>query len=446
MGSFTLFSCDPFEPEISTNPNHKLRFSADTVLFDTLLSSVGSVTKRFRIYNDAEQPVEISKISTGQVASQFTVTLNGITANSFQDVRLLANDSTLMLVTTFIDPQDEDLPYIVSDNIQFETNGNLQWVELVAWGQDANFINQEVISINTTWSSQRPYIIYDFLFVDTLTTLTIDPGVNILAHNGASIYILGNVQAQGTTDEPIRITSSRTDINYENAPGQWEGIYFLEGSSGSIFDHAEIRNARFGFWLGTPDDDTDPDLTLTNSRIENMSEIGLVAFTSDLVMSNTLIDNCGQYCLANFAGGNYSYSHNTLTNPGIDFFHDQPTAVFSDFYDTGQGILYEPLSLFLENSIIWGNLQNEIAFAFQDETASSTEIENNLLKTTGAFSASNILNINPKFISPQSYNYRLDSLSPAINQARSSLILEDIVGTIRLDSADIGAYEWKPDN
>ncbi len=40
-----------------------------------------------------------------------------------------------------INPGDADLPFIVTDSIVFETNGNIQDVDLVAWGgQNANFI------------------------------------------------------------------------------------------------------------------------------------------------------------------------------------------------------------------------------------------------------------------------------------------------------------------
>lgn len=42
-----------------------------------------------------------------------------------------------------IDPNKDDNPLIQTDSIVFETNGNLQDVDLVAWGQDANYITPD---------------------------------------------------------------------------------------------------------------------------------------------------------------------------------------------------------------------------------------------------------------------------------------------------------------
>ena len=45
-----FFACKP-EQIITTDPSDKITFSKDTVLFDTVFTTVGSVTKRFVIYN-----------------------------------------------------------------------------------------------------------------------------------------------------------------------------------------------------------------------------------------------------------------------------------------------------------------------------------------------------------------------------------------------------------
>ena len=42
--------------------NDHLDFSADTVLFDTVFTTVGSTTKRLKIYNRNNQPIIIDQI------------------------------------------------------------------------------------------------------------------------------------------------------------------------------------------------------------------------------------------------------------------------------------------------------------------------------------------------------------------------------------------------
>ena len=59
---FSGLSCSLSTEEISTDPNHKLRFSTDTIFFDTVFTEIASVTKRLRVYNDHNNAVNIASI------------------------------------------------------------------------------------------------------------------------------------------------------------------------------------------------------------------------------------------------------------------------------------------------------------------------------------------------------------------------------------------------
>ena len=59
---FNLLSCDGLDENYSTNPNHQLSFSADTLSFDTVFTTIGSATKEFMIYNRNDQPLMIGEI------------------------------------------------------------------------------------------------------------------------------------------------------------------------------------------------------------------------------------------------------------------------------------------------------------------------------------------------------------------------------------------------
>ena len=72
------------------------------------------------------------------------------------------------------------------------------------------------------------------------------------------------------------------------------------------------------------------------------------------------------------------------------------------------------------------------------------DFKNNLIRTSNIeFATDNILNQDPHFMQPSAYNYRIDSLSPAINVAADLAIQIDLDSLQRDNKPDIGAYEWR---
>ena len=126
-----MASCTPEEEKITFESDAVLRFSTDTIFFDTVFTQISTeirnVTKRFRVYNDNDNAVRISDISlAGGSESPYTLFVNGRPGSSFTDTRVLGGDSMLVLVEVSIDPQDESLPFVVEDQVNFLTNGNAQ--------------------------------------------------------------------------------------------------------------------------------------------------------------------------------------------------------------------------------------------------------------------------------------------------------------------------------
>jgi len=48
---------------ISSDPSFKLGFSTDSVIFDTVFTSIGSVTKQLMVYNKNKDKISISSVS-----------------------------------------------------------------------------------------------------------------------------------------------------------------------------------------------------------------------------------------------------------------------------------------------------------------------------------------------------------------------------------------------
>ena len=457
-----LAACTPEEEEFTFESSATLRFSTDTLFFDTVFTQsareIRNVTRRFRVFNDNDNAVRVSEISLeGGSNSPYTIFVNGRPGFEFNDTRILGNDSMLILVEVNIDPQDESEPFVVEDRVNFISNGNQQHVQLVSWGQDAVFFRDRVLDCNTTWTAGKPYVIFNAVLVDSLCTLTIEPGTRVFSHNQSFIFVRGSIQVNGTAREKVLFTNDRFDERFANAPGQWGGILFLPGSNGNVINHAEIRNAEVGIYLGTPDDDTEPDLVVSNTRIENIGGntvlpvagnlvqpgFGIIAITSDLYVYNTLINNCAVNVLGNYAGGNYRYEHCTFANFSFDFFRESPAVVLADNLVLGNNsLLVSDLNVEMKNTIIWGNMAQELVISNSGQATISLDITNNLFRANDTFDLEeNIFNEDPRFFDPRDQVFELDTLSPAKDTGLGLGIQLDLDGNERDSLPDLGAFE-----
>lgn len=436
----SFFACEPQEEIVTKSSDVQLSFSSDTIAFDTIFTSVKSITKRFRARNHAENAVIIDRIFiAGGESSPYSMLINGREGKSFSDQFLLGEDSLLILVEVDLDQTDENNPFLIKDSIIFETNGNSQHVKLRTWGQDAYFLNKRILACDTTWTAQKPIVLLDSVLLDSACDLTIEAGTKIYADQLGTLLIGGSLLVNGTVDEPVLFTSARLDI--KDAFGQWNGLFFLTTSRNNQISHAIIRNAFNGIYLGTPDQDTIPDLQISNTRIENMANIGLIAFTSDIHAYNLLINNCAVANLANLAGGNYVYKHSTFANFSRDFIREGPSVIFSNHL---QGDLLNDLKIDLHNSIVWGDQQEELEFNFVENATTELFFSHSILKTAlQEFEINeNILNENPKFIDPGNYDYHLDTLSPAKDHGSTMYrVSEDLDGQERDSLPDLGVFE-----
>ena len=290
-----VMGCSLDEESVSTDPNLGVIFSNDTVSFDTLLSASRSSTRRLKVFNPNNAAIQFSRVSLGLgEQSDYSVIINGRPTTNFSNLVLHGGDSLLILVEINVNPRNQNLPYIVKDSLIFEWNTNSEHVKLIAYGQDGNRRRNEVIC-DEIWTNDRPHIISDTLVVSPDCELTIEKGTKIYFENDAVLFIQGTMKAIGDSADHIEFRNARFDGIYNNGPGQWNGIYFLEGSKNNELSFVDIFNAQIGLRIGTPDEDTEPDVEISQAKIYNMSFAGILAFTSDVKAVNTVIYNCGTY-------------------------------------------------------------------------------------------------------------------------------------------------------
>ncbi|MEH0157684.1 right-handed parallel beta-helix repeat-containing protein [Limibacter armeniacum] len=452
-----LFACDPENEEITTDESAMLTFSADSVIFDTLFTEVKSITKRFRAINTSNKAVNISSISLGNPTGSYSLVINGAKTDRVEDIFLRGNDSLLVLVEATVNPQDKDLPFLVQDSVVFETNGNVQDVKLVAWGQDAFFHSKgEVIEGETTWTSNRPHVVTDSLFIAENAILNIEAGSQIYFNNNAYAIVFGSLHINGTCEDTVRLEGIRREEDYLDVAGQWDGLYFAPSSHDNTINNATIRNGGSGIYLWSEEVPATPAITINNTLIENMSSTGIFLIGTNAEISNTIVNNCLSYTLALTSGGTYRLTHNTFANFGIDFVRELPAVSISNVYVPGweddPTMRLDDLNLTLTNNIFWGNLLDEIliveatdkqlAINSQKNVFRSTESLVEKLGTDNLYYGNQITDQDSLFASsPSDQRFELNKNSPARD---AGIVTENGASpcTPHDNMPDIGAIEW----
>ncbi len=449
-----------------TSRDVQLMFSVDTVTFDTIFTSIGSTTQHFTVHNPYNENILISRIRlAGGESSNFRLNINGEEVeNEIYEVEIPARDSIYIFVEITIDPNGQNLPMVVQDSIQFTTNANVQYVQMVAYGQDFKLIKGEDIG-TTTWTSEKPYLVYDFAFVDSTSVLTIEPGTKIFFHKGAGLYVKGRIEANGTFQEPISFLADRLEDAYKNIPDQWNGIILFSGSVNNSFNFCTIKNANIGLQVGTIEHEGFASVRLANTQIQNMAYAGIFALKSKIYGYNNLVTNCGFYAVALLIGGEYEFYHTTVANYWGNYSsksRSTPALTISNILTvrdgSGKDVAYvgDLKKATFGNSIIYGNNVNELALVSDNENEFNYLFENCIIQVPDTFKTSNkeryknILkggSFDPNFVDPYvEYNFALDTLSPAKDAGKrdfGALFPLDILNKDRTADAapDLGAFE-----
>lgn len=455
-----LFSCE--DEKYMSSSDAKLLFSVDTVMFDTVFTTVGSTTQHLKIYNPYEQKVLISsiKLAKGE-ASSFRLNINGVSSNEIKNLEIAPFDSMYIFVEVTVDPNGQSLPLVVKDSIEFVTNANRQDVDLVAWGQDFNLIRREVLK-NTTWTNEKPYLIYNYAYVDSSSTLTIEPGTKIYFHKDAGLYVKGKILAKGTVENPILMHGDRLEDVYANVPDQWNGVLLYSGSKNNEFNNVEIKNANIGLQVGNIEDKGFATVKLNNVKIQNMAYAGIFAMKSDIQASNCLVTNCGFYAVALLVGGNYEFNHSTIANywGGYGFkARTTPSLLIQNYLNIKKDkplYLGDLVKADFGNCIITGNAidENELGLGRNSDAQFNYKFDRCILQVADTFKTNNadrfvniLKGVNPKFVDPyKKMNFELDTLSKAkdaANKSISKLYPADLKGRDRFmdNGPDIGAME-----
>lgn len=443
----------------------ELKFSTDSIMFDTVFTNIGKSTRKISIYNPYKENILISNIKLeGGEFSSFTLNYSGVSRHELAFIDVPPKDSITVYVVVNIDPTGNNLPMIVQDSINISYNNIKQKIKLTAYGQDFKLIKAVNLK-NTTWTSEKPYLVYNYAYVDSTSELIIEPGTKIHFHKGAGLYIKGKITAKGTIQNPILFMSDKLESKYKNTPDLWNGVVLYSGSHDNSFDFVTIKNANIGLQVGTIENEGYSSVQLTNSKIENMSYAGLFALKSRVFAFNNVIANCGYYSVALLAGGEYEFYHSTIANYRRNSFSKARTTsslVISNFLPVkqmdGKTKIYsnDLENAYFGNCIVYGNIQKELELGSNNENKFNYKFDHCLIQMPDTFNISNkdhFRNIkkgssfNPKFVDPlRNNNFALDTLSAAKDIGSPEIAKRFPTDILRKDrtqdiAPDLGAYE-----
>ena len=467
-----LFSCRK-EDEIIGSASANIKLSTDSISFDTVFTTIGSITKNFRIYNPYKESIKISSIQLKkQNNSQFRINIDGLPGNQ-TDIVIPAKDSIFGFVEVTVDPNNQLNPFFIEDEIVFFTNGNEKSLKLLAYGQNANYFIPDTkiqglpeFSIianefeNITLTKDKPYVIYGYAVVDSNATLNIEAGARIYFHNNGGLWVYrgGNIQVNGKLAEPVLFRGSRLDRNYDDVAGQWDRIWINEGSTNNNINYAIIENSFIGiqaeyFPFSNNPQVSNNQLNIKNTIIRNTSGFGILGTLYQINAENLLIENCGEYNVALTGSGNYTFKHCTFANYWNESQRQTPLFYAQNYQSSSNGLIVGNPTLRVENSIIDGRLDDEWGFEAIDTTSVDFQFENCIIKSDTILTGNRYSNCSQSsrdnlFTNPSDRDYTLSQISMAVNFGKPSVGFQvplDLAGNARtLDSApDAGCFEFQ---
>ncbi len=432
--------------------NGNLEFSQDTVVFDTVFTTVGSTTQRLKIYNNANQALNVQEVELmGGSNSPFRLNVDGSKGTNFANLEIEKKDSLFIFIEVTLQVNNANLPMIIEDQIRFRTNGKDQFVQLAVWGQDAYFHNKDINS--GTWPNDKPHVVYGYAGIDSATTLNILAGTKIYMHKDALLFnFKGTLNIQGTKTDKVVIQGDRLESYYQDKAGQFYGIYMQEARPSTI-EHVEIKNGTAGIHVFSKAPGfSAPTLTLTYSEIYNNSRYGVFIYAGAKVKAeNCLIYKNQSHALLVLQGGDFNFNHCHLLGYASS---GQVPAVGINNYFKPQGstttIVGDINEGTITNSVITGNQQDEFVIDTFNPNGTAIltfNIQNCLIKVgtipTSPYFSDTMWNSDPLFINISENNFQFASNSPLNNNGNGAFpAFFDFGENPRsVNNPDIGAWE-----
>ena len=436
----------------TSSPSDILSFSADTVSFDTVFTDLGTPTARLKVFNKAKKAVNISSIKFASPESNFSMNVDGQSGREFSDVEIRGGDSIFIFIECYIPEQAQNTPQLIEDNLQFITNGVTQNVLVEAWGQNVTRLHGITFDRDTLLTADIPYVVFDSLTVAKDATLQIEPGANILFHDGAKLIVNGTLEAVGAPGKMINFRGDRLDnvlpdVGYDILAGQWGGVRIAPESFGNRMEYVDMRSTKTGLVVDSCGNFDKQKLLLVNSWLHN-SQQNALEVNYAWVDAYGCVFSEAAWAAVYLAGGQHEFVQCTLSNyylfsvpadPLLTLEHCMPEALVDN---PSQPLM----TAYFRNCILYG-MPPDINIG--DLTGSNVFLNYCSLKSPGS-DDDNFQNClwdtDPLFLTVRSdyyFNYHVAEDSPVIGMGNAGYLNEytyvDMDGVNRLSVSPNGA-------
>lgn len=457
--SITIFSCSK-NFDTATIPQ-ALKFSKDTIYFDTIFSNIGSSTRVLKVYNTENKRVRIPYIKLGMGdESKYRININGVSGNEQENIEIPPNDSIFIFIETTIDYAKID-NHLYVDSLVFKANSFEQNIKLVSLVKDAIFLfpkkgDSSFYIEDKSWTKDKPYVIYGTAKIREYKTLEINAGTHIYFHSNSNLQVSKGAKllVNGKLGEEVIFDSDRLEPEFSDTPGQWGGINIQDESKANIINYSIIKNSTIGI-ISIGMDDSTPTLNIKNTQIYNSSLFGILAENSYIHGENIVISNGGKSSLYIRKGGKYNFIHSTFVNHN-DIIAKAYTVYISDIAAIDKKLLYGDLvECFFGNCILYG-YSSDLSINNEASTVFNYKFENSLIscysdnecdfERESEFFENVTFNEPPNFKDIKNNNLRLSNGSTAIGMGDLDIANKspkDILQQKRniKNKVDIGAYQ-----
>ena len=423
------------DDEFSNSPSARLAFSRDSVIMDTVFSTVGSRTYDFWVFNRMKQGIRLKSVRLRQGnQTGFRVNVDGSYLDNtlgsvVNDLEVRKGDSIRVFVELTAPENGQPEPLQIDDDLVFLLESGVeQCVALRGFAWDAIPWRNTVIDNDTIIESQKPIVVYGGLRVDSAATLTLR-NTTLYFHDKAGIDVFGKVNAQNVILRGDRLDHMFDYLPYDRVSGQWRGVRIHSSSFGNRLVDTEIRSAEYGIVCDSAEYvEGRQRLYMERSVVHNCKGPGLQAFNSSVGLLRCQFSNTLGDCLAIY-GGVAVVEQCTLAQ-FYPFSAERGAALrFANSYDSYP---YPLLAMQMKGSIVTGYADDVVmgeSLEGDSLTAFNFHFENTLLRTP-VIEGDSIRFVNVKWETPDDsiqgkqhfrlideknliYDFHLDSLSTA---------------------------------
>ena len=98
------YSCK--KENLPSDGSATLQFSNDTIIFDTIFSSVGSITKQLMVYNNNDYDITTNVRIGSNSEAYFKINVDGESGKNIENIKISAHDSMFVFLEVIINPNN----------------------------------------------------------------------------------------------------------------------------------------------------------------------------------------------------------------------------------------------------------------------------------------------------------------------------------------------------